>query len=464
MPGILNKNRSLLLIMITDMSTGNPRKLLFSFCLPMLVSVAFQQLYSFVDSVVAGQFISADPVISENAVAAIGVSTPVTLVFMAIATGSNIGCSVLISQLFGAKKIKQMKTAVYTSILSVLVLSVLLTVAGLIFARPILEWLETPAEIMGDSLLYLNIYISSLFFLFLYNISTGIFTALGDSKTPLYFLIFSSLLNVVLDLVFVICFGMGVGGVGWATFIAQTLSAVLAFFTLAGRIRAFEVEGRVQVFSFPMLGRLALFAVPSILQQSFVAVGNLAIQGLINGYGPSVIAGFSSALKLNTFAITCFNTVSGGVSSYTAQNIGAGKYERVSQGLRAAILLLLLLVAPLALLFYFFAPQMLGIILQDGSVDAIGVGSIFMQWVAPFYIAIAAKIVSDGVLRGAGALRYFMISTFVDLFIRVALSYVLNGSCGYMSIVYAWVIGWVVSSLLSIVFYRGGVWKKKAAA
>ena len=156
--------------------------------------------------------------------------------------------------------------------------------------------------------------------------------------------------------------------------------------------------------------------------------------------------------------------MSGGVSSYTAQNIGAGKHERVSQGLRAAILLLLLLVAPLALLFYFFAPQMLGIILQDGSVDAIGVGAVFMRWVAPFYIAIAAKIVSDGVLRGAGALRYFMISTFVDLLIRVALSYVLNGYCGYMSIVYAWIIGWVVSSLLSIVFYRGGVWKKKAAA
>ena len=210
-----------------------------------------------------------------------------------------------------------------------------------------------------------------------------------------------------------------------------------------------------------MLKKVLVFAVPSILQQSFVAVGNLAIQSLINGYGASVIAGFSAALKLNTFAVTCYTTVSGGVSSFTAQNIGARRYERVPQGFRAGVFLLLLLVTPIALVFFFFAPQSVGLILNADSTDAIAAGAIFMRWVAPFYFVIALKIVIDGILRGSGALRYFMISTFIDLVIRVALSFLLTDSAGYMSIVYAWVIGWVVAAALAVLFYRLGVWKKR---
>ena len=446
--------------MITDMTVGNPRRILFRFCLPMLASVAFQQLYGMVDSIVVGKC-SPDPVIADNAVAAVGVSVPITLVFMAIATGANIGCSVLISQLFGAKDYKNMRTAVHTSVISVLAVSLVLTAAGLIFARPMLELLGTPPEIMDDSLAYLNIYTASLFFLFLYNICTGVFTALGDSKTPLYFLACSSVTNIVLDLLFVLSFGWGVAGVAWATFIAQTLSAILSFFTLSRRLRRFSYEGKACVFSLRMLKKVLVFAVPSVLQQSFVAVGNLAIQSLINGYGPSIIAGFSAALKLNTFAVTCYTTVSGGVSSFTAQNIGARKYERVTQGLRAGVCLLLLLVTPISAAFFFFAPQMVGLILHEGSTEAMAAGAVFMRWVAPFYFIIAVKIVIDGILRGSGALRYFMVSTFVDLVFRVALSFLLNGAAGYMSIVYAWVIGWGVAAVLAVLFYRLGVWKKR---
>ena len=446
--------------MITDMTVGSPRRILFRFCLPMLASVAFQQFYGMVDSIVVGKC-SPDPVIADNAVAAVGVSVPVTLVFMAIATGANIGCSVLISQLFGAKNYKNMRTAVHTSVIAVLTASLLLTAAGLIFARPLLELLGTPPEIMADSLAYLNIYTGSLFFLFLYNICTGVFTALGDSKTPLYFLIFSSLTNIALDLLFVLSFGWGVPGVAWATFIAQTLSAILSFFALNRRLRRFSYEGKAQAFSAAMLKKVLVFAIPSILQQSFVAVGNLAIQSLINGYGASVIAGFSAALKLNTFAVTCYTTVSGGVSSFTAQNIGARRYARVPQGLRAGVFLLLLLVTPIALVFFFFAPQSVGLILNAESTEAMEAGAVFMRWVAPFYFVIALKIVIDGILRGSGALRYFMISTFIDLVIRVALSFLLTDSAGYMSIVYAWVIGWVVAAALAVLFYRLGVWKKR---
>ena len=232
--------------MITDMTVGKPSGVLWKFTIPMLVSVMFQQMYNIVDSIVAGKFVGV------NALAAVGASYPITMIFMAVATGLNIGCSVVISLYFGAKEYKQMKSAVSTSLLTVLGISVLLTVLGLIFSRPLMVLLKTPGDIFGDSALYLNIYIGGLIFLFLYNICTGVFTALGDSRTPLYFLIASSLGNIVLDLVFVINFHMGVSGVAWATFLAQGLSSLLAFLTLRKRLKAVE-SPKYKLFSGSML-------------------------------------------------------------------------------------------------------------------------------------------------------------------------------------------------------------------
>ena len=328
------------------MTEGKPGGILWRFSLPMLLSVAFQQMYNIADSVIAGQFVG------EEALAAIGASYPVTMIFMAVGIGSNIGCSVVISQLFGAKQYKEMKTAVFTSIFSILCLSVIFTVFGTVFCGKLITMLKTPENIFPDASLYLGVYILGLVFLFLYNICTGIFTALGDSNTPLIFLIASSVGNIILDLVFVICFRMGVAGVAWATFLAQGVASLLALLFLLKRIRLIETEGKIRMFSASMLGRISKIAVPSILQQSFVSVGNLFIQWLINGYGSAVIAGYSAAVRLNTFAITSFSALSNGVSSFTAQNIGAQKPERVRQGLRAG-LVMGVCVAVLYRIFYF---------------------------------------------------------------------------------------------------------------
>ncbi len=219
--------------MTTDLTIGNPKKVLLAFTVPMLISVMFQQLYNIADSVIAGKFIN------ENALAAVGASYPITMIFMAIAIGSNVGCSVIVSQLFGAKKYRDMKTAVTTTFLSASALCLLLTVFGFVFCKKMLLLLDTPSNIMKDSVLYLNIYIAGLFFLFMYNICTGIFTALGDSKTPLYFLIFSSVGNILLDLLFVISLHMKIAGVAWATFLAQGISCVLAFIALMKHLKKF---------------------------------------------------------------------------------------------------------------------------------------------------------------------------------------------------------------------------------
>ena len=307
--------------MITNMTEGKPGKILWRFALPVLCSVAFQQMYQIADSMIAGQCVGG------AALAAIGVSYPVTMLFMAVATGLNLGCSVAVSQLFGAREYDRMKTAASTSILASLVIAAILTAGGLMFCTDILQALGTEDYIFADADEYLRIYFYGLIFLFLYNICTGIFNALGDSKTPLYFLIGSSVGNVILDYVLVTFVDLGVAGVAWATFIAQGVAALLAFGTLIFRLRGFVGEG-FRKFSGNMLLRVSYLAVPSILQQSFISVGNLFIQWLVNGYSWEVVGGYSAAMKLNNFVIVGLTAMGSAISSFAAQNIGARASRR----------------------------------------------------------------------------------------------------------------------------------------
>lgn len=439
--------------MITDMTEGKPSGVLWKFTIPMLVSVMFQQLYNIADSIVAGKFVGV------KALAAVGASYPITMIFMAVATGLNIGCSVVISLYFGAKEYKQMKCAISTSLLTVLGISAVLTALGLVFSRPLMTLLKTPEDIFSDSALYLNIYIGGLIFLFMYNICTGVFTALGDSRTPLYFLIASSLGNIVLDLVFVINFHMGVSGVAWATFLAQGLSSVLAFFTLQKRLKAVESK-KYKLFSGSMLKKIMEIAIPSILQQSFISVGNLFVQGLINSYGSAVVAGYSAGMKINTFAITSFTTLGNGLSSFTAQNIGAQKTERVAKGFRSGVIMVLSVAVPVFLLFFFGGRPIVELFMSEGGERAADVGVEFLKIVSPFYIIISLKLIADGILRGAGAMKAFMIATFSDLILRVVLAFVFSGIWQYTGIWLSWPVGWLIGTALSLGFYFSGVWKK----
>ena len=441
--------------MIKDMTTGSPVKTLWLFSLPMLLSVMFQQIYNIADSMIAGQYIG------EEALAAVGASYPITMIFMAVAIGSNIGSSIVISQLFGAKRLKEMKTAITTTFIASIVVSLVLTIVGFIFCTAMMKMIQTPSNIFEDAKLYLQIYIAGLIFLFLYNICTGVFNALGDSHTPLYFLIGSSIANIILDLIFVIVFKWGVAGVAWATLVAQGISSILSMLVLLRRIKQIKLTEKPIYFSWEMLGKISKIAIPSILQQSFISVGNLLIQGLINSYGSAVIAGYSSAVKLNTFAITSFTTLGNGVSSFTAQNIGAGKKERVKQGFRSGYLMAIMVVIPFFMAYFFWSESMLGLFMKEDSQEALRVGKAFLQIVSPFYIIISAKLVADGVLRGAGAMNYFMISTFTDLVLRVGLSFVLAYFWGTIGIWCSWPIGWTTAMFLSYGFYKAGLWEKK---
>ncbi len=441
--------------MMTDMTTGKISRVLWTFSIPMLVSVMFQQIYNIADSMIAGRFVG------EDALAAVGASYPITMIFMAIAMGCNIGCSVVISQLFGGKQYANMKTAITTTFIASGVVSVILTVSGLLLSGRMLVWLNTPENIFADSATYLNIYIGGLVFLFLYNICTGIFTALGDSKTPLYFLIGSSVGNIILDIVLVTVIPMGVAGVAWATFIAQGVAGILPVITLMKRILAIKTEEKHEMFSWPMLGRISVIAVPSILQQSFISIGNIFIQVLVNGYGSAAIAGYSAAIKLNTFGIASFTTLANGISSFTAQNLGAGKIDRVKKGFWSGSLMAFLVVLVFFGAYFFFDRQMIHLFLDTGSTTAMEVGRQFLKIVSPFYFVIALKLMADGVLRGAGSMGYFMVTTFSDLILRVVLSYILSSGLDMTGIWLSWPIGWVIAAVLSCIFYGMGVWKKR---
>lgn len=432
-----------------NLTVGNPGRVLWLFCLPMFGSIIFQQIYNIADSLVAGKFIS------ENALAAVGNSYNITLFFIAFAFGCNIGCSIITARLFGAGEYAKMKTAVYTSLISGFFLCIILMIIGLSSCEFLLSLMKTQPEIMSDSVLYLKIYIWGLPFLFFYNIATGIFSALGDSKTPFLFLAFSSTANVAVNILFVKGFSMGISGVAWATFLCQGVSCILSLIVLYKRLKKIQPEEKVSLFSAALLKSIATIAIPSILQQSFISIGNMMVQGCINSFGVSVAAGYSAAVKLNNLVITSLTTIGNGISNFTAQNLGAGKTDRIHAGFHSALKLVFIICLPFLLIYTAGGRFLLLLFMNENSVSALAAGQQFLWIVSPFYFVVAAKLTADGILRGTSSMVPFMISTFTDLILRVALAFIFSALSGSSTGIWAaWPFGWTIAAIMSIIFYR----------
>ncbi len=431
-----------------DLTVGNPSAVLWKFCLPLFGSILFQQLYNIADSLVAGKFIG------EQALAAVGNSYEITLIFIAFAFGCNMGCSVIVSQFFGAGKLTKVKTTVSTSMISSAILCVLLMLIGILFGDKLLLLIHTPNEIFADSKTYLSIYVWGLPFLFFYNIATGIFSSLGDSKTPFFFLAVSSTANIGIDILFVSVFDMGVSGVAWATFLCQGISCILALGVILLRLKKMKTD-KPPLFSFSILKKVVSIAVPSMLQQSFISVGNIIIQSVINGFGASVIAGYAAAVKLNNLVVTSFTTLGNGISNYTAQNIGADKPARVKDGFNAGLKMVWLLSLPLVLCYFFGGRILLGFFMDAPTTTAMQTGILYLKILSPFYFVVSAKLVADGILRGAGMMGKFMAATLTDLTLRTILAVVLSKTAlGAFGIWCAWPIGWCIATVMSLAFYR----------
>lgn len=441
-----------------DMTVGSPAKTLFFFAVPMVVGNIFQQFYNIIDSMVVGNFVGA------NALAAVGASTSFTSLFISVATGAGIGSSVIISQFFGSKRMEEMMTAIYTALFTIFGISLILAGIGLVLGSSALQFLNTPAEIFHDALVYLRIYLLGLPFLFMFNIFNAVFNSLGLSQIPLTLLGICSGLNIVLDVVFVTRFGMGVSGVAWATLIAQGVSAVTSFFWLMLRLRRIETEKSYSRYDTGILKEMCYVAVPSIIQQAIVSIGLLAVQGLVNSFGSASMAGYTAATKIDMIAIMPMVNVGNAVSTFTAQNIGANKPERVKKGFRAGVTMSFLIAFTITAILFGFGEGFVGAFVDSASnQDVIQVGVEYLRVVGLFYFLMGFMNTCNGVLRGSSDMKVFMMSTLVNFTTRVICAYSLaDTSFGMRAIWWSIPVGWLMGSIISFTRYLSGKWQEKA--
>lgn len=434
--------------------SDNPLKAILVFSLPMMIGNFFQQFYTMADSMIVGRFIG------EEALAAVGASYALTTVFISIAIGGGAGASVLTSQAFGAGNGTAVKESISVSLISFLILSLVLGILGVIFTPKIINALNTPANIRSDAIAYLRIYLLGLPFLFMYNILSSIFNALGKSRIPLYLLIFSSILNILLDVIAVTALDMGVSGAAWATLIAQAVSAAISFHLLLRTLR--RIDGKIsRMFSFQTLRSMSAIALPSILQQSVIAFGMMLVQGVVNGFGSEVLAGYSAAIRVDSIATVPTGAIGNALSSYTAQNIGARKEERIIKGYHLSYFLIIFFSALICLILQLFNEKIIALFLgSDGSLEAYATGIDYLRYLSWFYPILGFAFITGGVLRGAGTMKLFTIASISNLTLRV-LGAVLLASRYGVSIIWEVVpAGWAVYFGICLYAYRKGSWKR----
>jgi putative MATE family efflux protein len=443
---------------IDYLTTERPLWAILKLSIPMIVGNLFQQAYTIVDSAIVGHYNG------ETALAAVGASYALTTIFISIAIGGGIGASVIISQHFGAKRYSQMKQAVWTFMLSFLGISILLAGFGWLFSREIMIALDTPSDVLDSAVLYLNIYFYGLPFLFMYNILSSLFNALGKSRIPLFFLIFSSLLNVILDWYMVAVLRLGIVGAAYATFIAQGISAVLSLFVFLRHMRLFA-ERAGKIFSLKEFGSMSRVAVPSILQQSTVSIGQMLVQSVVNGFGTQILAGFSAAMRIETLCIVPMSSIGNALSSYTAQNIGANKKERISQGYKTANLLVILIAVILCVILECYHKPIIAMFLDEApAAQTIETGEAYLKFIGFFFCMVGFKMAADGILRGAGDVKVFTVANLVNLAIRVALSWFGAPIWGVAMVWIAVPLGWTANFCISFAHYKTGKWKSKNIA
>ena len=424
------------------------------FALPIIIGNFFQQMYTMADSAIVGRFVG------EQALAAVGASYSLTNVFICVAIGGGIGASVVVSRYFGAKDYSKMKISVFTALISFLIISIILGGAGLLLSRKIMILLNTPEDVLDMAVTYLNIYFMGLPFLFMYNVLSSMFNALGKSRIPLVFLIFSSVLNIVLDVFMVTELDMGISHVAWATLTAQGTSAVLSFVVLLRVIKGLNSEfgGFFDKSEFLDMSRIAL---PSILQQSTVSIGMMLVQSVVNSFGYQTLAGFSAAMRVESICIVPMMGIGNAVSSYTAQNIGAGKKERVKEGYRAANIMVIFCAVIICVVLEIFNSDIIELFLGDeGTAEAVATGCGYLKYMGWFFCLIGFKMAVDGLLRGAGDMKMFTVANMVNLAIRVIASMTLAPRFGIAMVWCTVPVGWFVNWAISFTEYKTGKWKR----
>lgn len=438
-----------------DLTTGKEGKLIFEFAAPMLFGTIFQQLFSVVDSIVVGNFIG------KEALAAVGASFPVIFVMVSMIIGIVMGTTVVISQYFGAGDLAKVKRAIDTMYIYSTIAGVISTVVGLIAAEPLLRLLDLPEEIMPQALQYLKIYLSGMIIFFGYNGTSAVLRGLGDSKTPLYFLIIATVANIVLVLLFVAVFNWGIAGAAYSTLLANGIAFGMAIYWLNRTHKVIRIGFRGLHFDKEIFLQSLRIGLPTGVQQTLVAIGALALLGIVNKYGTDVIAGYAVASRLDSMALIPAMAFSSALSTFVGQNIGANKTERIRTGLIATMKMSTVVAVLITIIIVLFGHILMRLFSNDPAV--IEVGYQYLTIVSVFYVLFTGMFIYNGLLRGAGDTMLPMFFSLLSLWlIRIPLAWILSGRFGSVGIWWSIPAGWFIGLVLSYLYYKTGRWRNKA--
>lgn len=439
---------------MNDLTTGNEAKSIFLFSLPMLIGSLFQQLYNTADSIMVGQFIGKD------AMAAVSGANPIMFLLTSLLMGITLGFSILVSQYYGSKDMKKVKASIDTTYIFVFISSAVITLIGITFSGTILKLMNTPESILEQSKLYLIVIFSGTFFSSGYNSVSAILRGLGDSKTPLYFLMIATILNIILDALFIIVFKMGVEGVALATIISQGVSFITSVLYLNKKHEVLKIKLKDICYDHNIFKVGLKLGIPSGIQQMLFSIGSITLQSLVNSYGTSAMAAFGASSKIEMFISLPIMNLGAATSTFVAQNIGAGKIDRVNRGVKASLKISLGISAFVCVIFIIFRDGLISLFNSDPEV--IRIGSSYLMIIGPFFLFIATSFMLTSAIRGAGDSVFALISSMISLWLaRIPASYILSSVFGVNGIWMGIPIGWLVGLIVTGIYYKKGKWKSK---
>ena len=439
---------------VKDMTKGNPMQLLIQFSLPLLVGNIFQQLYNMVDSIIVGNFVGA------NALGAIGTTNSLNFFFFSLVAGLSVGIGIIVAQYFGFGDEEKVKDAIGNSIWIITVCSVIMAIIGFVTARPILVLLDTDPVILNDAVAYLKVVSIGIVCVGFYNGVSGILRALGDSKTPLIFLIVASVLNVILDLIFVLSFGWGVVGAGVATAFSQLISALACIIYAYKSNTYFKLKKKNIKLNGSIIKKSCKLGIPVALQNSLIAFSLIVLQKVVNGYGATFTTAFTVVSRIETLVQQPFMSLGAAVSTYTGQNIGAGLKDRVRKGFNSATLVSSIFALAVGVVFWIFAPSIASIFGKDA--DVIRIGANGLRITCCFYIFLGLIYTTRNVLNGAGDAMFSLFTGIVECIGRVGFAYpmTLIPFMGKYGVFYATGLTWFLNGMFSLIRCKRGKWKK----
>lgn len=437
-----------------DFTKGKEAKLILQFSIPLILGNIFQNLYTIVDSIIVGNYLG------KEALGAVGASFPFIFVLISLVIGVGSGASTVISQYFGARQHENVRKAIDTLFIFFLAASLLVTAAGILLCRQVFVLLRLPEEMMAEAVTYLSVYLSGMFFFFGFSGISSILRGLGDSRTPLYFMIMSAVLNVVLDLLFILVFKWGIAGVAFATVVAEALAFFLAAWYLNKKHPVINLSFRRYVFDRSIFRSCVRIGLPTGFQQSFVAFGMMAIMGVINTFGTNAVAAYAAAIRIDSFAKMPAMTFSSALSSFVGQNLGAFRPERAKRGLRTTIWFSMGYSLFVSVLIIAFGKHLIRLFSSD--IHVIAIGQDYLVIVSSFYLLLSVMFAFTGFLRGAGATFIPMVTTLISLYLfRIPVAYFLSGKIGVNGIWWSEPVGWFAGMVILIIYYLSGKWKGK---